>query len=140
MTDDLERFLAHVDRAGSVVPGMNLRCWKWTGAVDRDGRPRFRLGGRSMLAKRALLEILAGGKFPGHAVGQLCRNPLCVRPDHVVPCNEIDARALGRWGTLDPGQVFLVRKLHADGFTVAELAVVCEVSVPLIQAIIEEGQ
>ena len=105
MTDDLERFLAHVDRAGSVVPGMNLRCWKWTGAVDRDGRPRFRLGGRSMLAMefaaRAYMLVHRGGHMDMEGrlgarvvlrAGHYSRRPGCAR------CTERLCHGCGRLG------------------------------------------
>ena len=84
--------------------------------------------------------MLVGGRLPyGYVVGSLCRNKKCVRPEHLVPCNNIDAAALGQWGTMDPGMMCHLRRLRTEGYTVEELAVMREVSVPLIQAILREG-
>ena len=140
MSHDLERFWAKVSRDSYHVLGMHLPCWMWEAAVDPKGRPRFFLGGVDMLAKKALVEMLLGDKLPdGYVVGSLCRNKLCVRPDHLVPCNDIDGAALGQWGTMDPGMMYHLRRLRTEGYAAEELAVMREVSVPLIQAILREG-
>jgi hypothetical protein len=140
LSQDLERFWAKVSRDSYHVMGMHHPCWMWKAGVDPKGRPRFFFGGSGMLAKKALVEMLLVGKLPdGYTVGSLCRNKLCVRPDHLVPCNDIDARAIRQGGTMDPGMMCHLRRLRTEGYTVEELAVMREVSVPLIRAILREG-
>ncbi len=139
-SNDLARFLAKVDHEGMDVPGMNLRCWQWTGSVDDKGRPRFNLGGRGILARRALIEVLAGTRLAdGWAVGSLCHNRQCVRPDHLVVCNDVDHAALRVGGRLGPDMAPAIRRLFADGYTPEELAVNLGVSTRLVAAILREG-
>ncbi len=64
-------------------------CWLWTGATagrpgEEYGRCRW-TGGVARPAHRIAYE-LAGGTIPeGLALDHLCRNRLCVRPDHLEP-------------------------------------------------------
>ena len=140
VSSDLERFLHNVNLNGMHVLGMVLPCWEWKGCVDATERPRFYLNKRGELARRALLEILLGQELPNDcAVAVICGNKLCVRPEHLVACNDVDAGALGPRGSLDPGYMALLRKLHGNGYDAPELAYMHEVSVPLIEAILREG-
>lgn len=140
LTRDLERFLVYVNLEGYHTPGMHLCCWDWTGATDHKGRPRFYLDGRGMLAKRALFEILADGKLsPDSVIGTICRNDLCVRPDHLALCNDNDARSVGPRGNIGPETGQLIMNLFEDGYTAGEIAVMHQVSVPLIEAVLRES-
>ena len=137
---NLQRFLAYTT---SVQPSFNemiLPCWGWIGDVDHKGRPRFQLNGKGMLAKRALLEILGNWKLPPSCkVGSLCRNHQCLRPEHLVLCNETDAAALGPNGVIDPAYAAIMRDMYRDGYHVDELAALIEISIPLVEAIMYEG-
>ncbi len=110
-----ERFWSKVTKEGPLVPGLASRCWEWTGACDRRGRPRFKLNGSAMYANRALF-VMAGRalKSTDHVV-TLCQNKQCVRPEHHALGTAKDARAFGRGGRIGPGDQYLVRSLVSKG-------------------------
>jgi hypothetical protein len=73
-----ERFFEKVDASGD--------CWEWTASLDDHGYGRFSLGrGKVTKAHKALWEMLHGPVPDGLELDHLCRNPKCVRPDHVEP-------------------------------------------------------
>lgn len=138
---DLERFLSFVDQDGLQVPGMILRCWEWNGAIDPKGRPRFHLKKQGVLAKRALINILTEKKLPADCrVVATCQNSLCVRPEHLMLCNDIDARALSPTGRIGPGDAAMTVRLHDEGYFAKELAMCQSVSVRLVEEIIAERE
>jgi hypothetical protein len=137
--NNLSNFLGHVSSEGTQIPGMMLCCWDWTGAKDRNGRPRFSMNRSGKLARRALLEILIEEKLPAKSsVVALCRNSLCVRPEHLFLCNDYDAAAVGPNGRIDPGLGSMLRQLNQQGYEPEELAVNLDVSVALIEAYLYE--
>lgn len=96
MTDDRDMALPS-DRAGRASPepanilerfnrfverGPN--CWLWIGAPDSTGYGRFyRVRNKPERAHRVAME-LAGRAMPvGTVVDHICRNRLCVNPDHL---------------------------------------------------------
>jgi hypothetical protein len=58
-------------------------CWLWTGAKSR-GYGSFRHP-FSPLPHRVSYRMLVGEIPEGHEIDHLCRNTLCVRPDHLEP-------------------------------------------------------
>jgi hypothetical protein len=64
-------------------------CWVWTGCRTRyregEGYGRVSIRGRMVLAHRAVYEALVGPIPAGLQIDHLCRNRLCVRPDHLEP-------------------------------------------------------
>lgn len=61
-------------------------CWVWTACRDSYGYGRYgRPGGRGTgLAHRYVYELAYGEPpTPGLVMDHLCRNPSCVRPDHL---------------------------------------------------------
>jgi len=63
-------------------------CWEWTGSLSDYGYGRIRRGhGRkgNMGAHVAMWEFINGAVPPGLELDHLCRNPKCVRPDHLEP-------------------------------------------------------
>lgn len=67
-------------------------CWYWTGDVDRDGYGRYTSWAdhrtrRIRIAAHRLIYLLEVGAIPSkpvsYEVDHLCRNKLCVRPDHL---------------------------------------------------------
>ncbi len=72
-----ERFLARVQKQGG--------CWIWLGNRNPKGYGTAYFAGRTGSAHRVAY-ILFVGKIPvGLQVDHLCRNRLCVRPDHLEP-------------------------------------------------------
>lgn len=73
----LDRFWAKVDASGD--------CWIWTGAVIRK-HGQFGVGrGLRMYAHRYAYTTLVGAIPAGLTLDHLCRQPLCVNPDHLEP-------------------------------------------------------
>jgi hypothetical protein len=66
-------------------------CWTWVAAKKQAsysayGAISLRIKGRrrSFLAHRISYEFFTGDKIPPkHEIDHLCRNPLCVAPDHL---------------------------------------------------------
>lgn len=72
------RFFAKVDVSGV--------CWEWTAATNTRGYGVFGRGGRSAgnaYAHRWAWEFLVGPIPDGLTVDHLCRNTVCVNPDHL---------------------------------------------------------
>ena len=76
----IDRFWRFVD--ASDVGG----CWLWVGGRQARGRyGAFSLdGGKHQIAAHRFAFETANGPIPvGHQIDHLCRNTLCVRPDHL---------------------------------------------------------
>jgi hypothetical protein len=86
--DPLTRFTAKYE----VKPS---GCWEWTGATSNMNRGptgnwrygMFRPGGRvNDIGAHRWAYVHHKGKIPpGMVLDHLCRNPLCVNPDHLEP-------------------------------------------------------
>lgn len=74
-----DRFWAKVDARGI--------CWEWTAAktskVPGKGYGVIRVNGRCVVAHRLAWELLVGTIPADRVVDHLCRNRLCVNPDHM---------------------------------------------------------
>lgn len=58
-------------------------CHLWTGAANSRGYGCFAIGGRSQLAHRLSYEHYKGPIGEGLTIDHLCRNRLCVNPEHL---------------------------------------------------------
>lgn len=58
-------------------------CWYWMGRVVHGGYGSVSIGHSSFLAHRASYELYNGRIGEGLTVDHLCRNRLCVRPEHL---------------------------------------------------------
>lgn len=58
-------------------------CWVWQAAINRDGYGSFRMGGKLYKAHRASYIIYKGNIPEGLHIDHLCRNRLCVNPEHL---------------------------------------------------------
>lgn len=54
-------------------------CWLWTGYRDRNGYGRL----HKAFAHRVAYELVTGPIPQGLQIDHLCRNPSCVRPEHL---------------------------------------------------------
>lgn len=80
------RFWAKVDKSD--------HCWVWTAAKNPEGYGRFGMGQRLVYPHRLVAAHIYGAIPDGMVVDHLCRNPSCVRPDHlqIVSMRENTAR------------------------------------------------
>ena len=77
------RLWAKVDKSGD--------CWIWTGCRIRHGYGRISGPGRKpLLAHRVAYELTYGPIPDGLELDHLCRNPSCVRPDHLEPVTHLE--------------------------------------------------
>ena len=60
-------------------------CWTWDGNTNRRGYGTFWDGNRKVLAHRWSYEQAVGQIPEGSELDHMCRNPPCVRPDHLEP-------------------------------------------------------
>jgi len=70
--------------ASKIEPEPNSGCWLWTACVDPMGYGRVRWGGNGHTAPR-VLGLIAGLSLDGLVVDHLCRNRICVNPEHLEP-------------------------------------------------------
>lgn len=89
-----DRFWPKVDKTET--------CWIWTGAKDPNGYGRVNQGGhngRAKLAHRVACELSGRTLDPSLQLDHLCRNPSCVRPDHLeeVTSRENTMRGVHPW-------------------------------------------
>lgn len=72
-----QRFWANVHRTDI--------CWLWQGGTRSRGYGQMWDGEKTIYAHRFAYELLVGPIPPGLTLDHLCRNPLCVNPDHLEP-------------------------------------------------------
>ncbi len=112
-------FWGKVDKSGE--------CWLWIGHVENSGYGAFswREGAlhRKARAHRYAYELVVGPIPAGLEIDHLCRNKLCVRPDHLEPVTRAEnirraydarpARAACRRGHVYTEQT---TKINANGY------------------------
>lgn len=92
----LDRFWSKVDATGP--------CWEWTAArLSSGGYGAFRLNGKTQRAHRVAWELLVGPIPEGLVLDHLCRNPVCVNPDHLQPVTD-------RVNVVERGHTIMARK------------------------------
>lgn len=77
-TADIAEFWSRVDKTGD--------CWLWTGYRFTEGRQKgYGQFKRNLRAHRVSYELSIGPIPEGLVLDHLCRNPSCVRPEHLEP-------------------------------------------------------
>lgn len=71
-------------------------CWIWTGCSIPKGHGQIYHDGRMRPAHRVAYEQLVGPVSDDLDVDHLCRNPACVRPDHLEPVTRRENVLRGR--------------------------------------------
>ena len=71
-----------------VSPEPNSGCWLWIGGATGSGYGAFWSDGKTLLSHRVSYEIHKG-KIPDELeLDHLCRNRICVNPDHLEPVTD----------------------------------------------------
>lgn len=58
-------------------------CWEWVGTTNLDGYGRMYVAGRLKQAHREMYERVNGPITTGLTLDHLCRNRVCINPDHL---------------------------------------------------------
>lgn len=78
-------------------------CWTWTGSVLPSGYGKISTGPLAAqsgtTAHRAVYEAFVGPIPEGLHLDHLCRNRLCVRPDHLEPVTQAENNRRARAAT-----------------------------------------
>lgn len=84
----IERFIKRTDR-----------CWLWTGGKCGESRGlpygKFKMNGKQWQAHRAAYVLFRGPIPDNLPLDHLCRNTLCVNPDHLDPVTIAENNARG---------------------------------------------
>lgn len=71
-----------------IEPDHETGCWTWTGPRSGYEYGRLYLLGPHYPAHRAVYELLVERVPEDYPVDHLCRNPICVNPDHLEPVTD----------------------------------------------------
>lgn len=80
--DPATRFWRRVNMTGPLHPTLGV-CWQWLGKPHRSGYGRHTGADGVVYAHRFAYMLLVGPIPDGLQLDHLCRNTLCVRPDHL---------------------------------------------------------
>ena len=95
-------------------------CWIWQGAVSSSGYGNRWVEGKTVLAHRFYYEELVGTIPSDLQIDHLCRNKLCVNPEHLEAVRPAVNTRRGLRSKLDKRAVEFIRS-HPD-FNGEELA------------------
>lgn len=68
-----------------VSPEPNTGCFLWMGALDQHGYGQIHKDGHTRSAYRVLYELVKGPIPQGLELDHVCRERLCVNPQHLEP-------------------------------------------------------
>ena len=81
----LYNHLSMQDRVEMKINKDSNGCFVWTGNVDTGGYPQMKFRGKTLLVHRAYYKEIVGDLEPHNTLDHLCRNKLCVNPEHLEP-------------------------------------------------------
>ncbi len=74
-----------VEYATQRITVVDSGCWHWTGSQWSNGYGQANFNGRRFQAHRFVFEQHKGAIPDGLVLDHLCRNIICVNPDHLEP-------------------------------------------------------
>ena len=101
VTPGYRRGATLIERIMAKTAVMPNGCWQWRGAMRTDGYGFLSSEGRNVRVHRAAYEVLVGAVPDGLVLDHLCRNRLCVNPEHLEPVTSRvnTLRGVGRGAT-----------------------------------------
>jgi hypothetical protein len=85
----LKRYFAQIRVKSNAEIGSY--CWIWTGPTVKGGYARFKVGDRKVMVHRWAYQFFVGPIPYGKEIDHfLCKNPSCVRPEHLRPATPVE--------------------------------------------------
>lgn len=81
----LYNHLSLKDRIESKIEKNKNGCLIWIGHVDTAGYPNIKFQGKNYLVHRSYYKIMVEDIQKHDTLDHLCRNKLCINPDHLQP-------------------------------------------------------
>lgn len=72
-----------LERLWGKIAKQQTPCWTWIGGRTAAGYGRFIVKSHSTFAHRVVYEVVRGAIPEGMTLDHLCKNTLCVNPDHM---------------------------------------------------------
>ncbi len=137
----LDRLNTNIIKEGDHYDGLALPCWSWTGAIDDKNRPRIKVDGYCLLAKRAIYQLNGFSLEQDQFVISLCKNKGCLRPEHLVIGNEKDAFKLRPKGRMGHGDMYAMRLWYKNGeIELIHIEECYGITRPVAEAVLAEGK
>lgn len=86
-------------------------CWIWAYATNRDGYGVLQIKNKTVDAHRFMYELLKGKVPSGCELDHLCKNPLCVNPEHLEPVSHATNCRRGKNAKLTEQDIVEIKKL-----------------------------
>lgn len=91
--------------------GFSTPCWIWTGrSLNQYGHGKVTMRGRVLGAHRAMYEQIIGPIPQGLEIDHLCKQPSCIRPEHLEPVTHAENIRRSSLAKLTWVQVHFIRK------------------------------
>jgi len=100
----------------NVMPEPNSGCWLWLGYVMKNGYGQTSRDGRHVLAHRWSWQSVHGSIPDGLVIDHLCRNRLCVNPDHLEAVSQATNVRRGMGYSATVARTDTCREGHSSDF------------------------
>lgn len=100
--------------------GYSSPCWVWCKSAS-SGYGQVRVNGKLYKAHRFYYEMEVGPIPEGKHIDHLCRNPLCVNPEHMEVVTLKENTRRGRSAKLNVDDVISIRRRYSNGESISDL-------------------